>query len=94
MLNGRMVCASCASRAAQNATTADGQHGMRKKKTDNTILTKIVFWFQKFRALKCPAHIHPRLDTIGNCHRQHLASGALPQLEHLSVAALVMDNMK
>ena len=27
-------------------------------------------------------------------YRQHLASGALPQLKHPSVAALVMDNMK
>ena len=50
--------------------------------------------FKSVRAFKCPARIHPRLDTLGNCHRQHLASGALPQLEHLSVAALVMDNMK
>ena len=51
-------------------------------------------WFQNVRAFKCHARIPPRLDTLGNCHRQHLASGALPQLEHLSVAALVMDNMK
>ena len=32
MLNGRMGCASRASRGAQNATTADGQHGMIKPK--------------------------------------------------------------
>ena len=51
-------------------------------------------WFQNVRAFKCPARIHPRLDTLGNCHRQHLASGALPQLEHLSAAALVMDSME
>ena len=48
-------------------------------------------WFENVHAFKCPARIHPRLDTRGNCHRQHLASGALPQLEHLSVAALVME---
>ena len=51
-------------------------------------------WFQSIRALRCLARIHPLLDTLVNCHRQHLASGALPQLEHLSVAALVMDNME
>ena len=51
-------------------------------------------WFQNVRAFKCPARIHPRLDTLANCHRQHLASGALPQLEHLSVAALVMDSIE
>ena len=45
--------------------------------------------FKSVRAFKCPARIHPRLDTLGNCHRQHLASGALPQLQHLSVATLV-----
>ena len=43
---------------------------------------------------KYSPRIHPRLDTLANCHRQHLASGALPQLEHLSVAALVMDSME
>ena len=37
---------------------------------------------------KYSARIHPRLDTLANCHRQHLASGALPQLQLLSVAAL------
>ena len=37
---------------------------------------------------KYSPRIHPRLDTLANCHRQHLASGALPQLQLLSGAAL------
>ena len=41
-----------------------------------------------FTRFKYSARIHPRLDTLANCHRQHLASGALPQLQLLSVAAL------